>query len=193
VEIQRYAYSGDQPLTVVPRRPYHKQAGSHPAGVYFCRDGYVLVWGGIGSGRLARLAQMMEMPELASDQRFHTAMAMSQHGDEFEAIFMPWLMEHDREEVRNLAQLHRLPWSIPLTIDELSHDPQFASRAFFVKICHPRAGEQRYPGPPFRFLDSPLRAPSPAPLIGEHNRAIYAGWLGLSIPELGRLGEVGAI
>ena len=87
----------------------------------------------------------------------------------------------------------RLPWSIPRTIDELFTDPQFVSRDFFVRVRHPRAGEQTYPGPAFRLPEAPGRIARAAPLLGEHNAAIYGGWLGLSKGQRARLREAGTI
>lgn len=193
LEIERQAYSGDQPLTVVPRRPYHRQASGYPSGVYFCRDGYVLAFGGANIRNLPRIARMLDMPELLTDPRFNLPLALSTHIDDFEAILAPWLLDHDRREIRDLAQENRLPWSMPLTVDELFTDPQFQQRGFFVQAVHPRVGTQTYTGAPFRLPESPWRIARPAPLLGEHNAEIYGEWLGLDAEDLARLRERGIV
>jgi crotonobetainyl-CoA:carnitine CoA-transferase CaiB-like acyl-CoA transferase len=192
-EVERQAYSGSQPLTVVPRRPYYRQVAGYPSGVRFCRDGYILTFGDVSPRSTGRLASLLGMPELRDDPRFNTPLALAQHTDEMEAILAPWLLDHDRVELRDRAQANRLPWSIPNTVDELLTDPQFADRGFFVRILHARVGALTYPGAPFRLPETPWRVRGAAPLLGEHNAAIYSGWLGLSHGALARLREAGVV
>ena len=59
-------------------------------------------------------------------------------------------------------------------------DPQIQSRDYFVAIDRAVVGTHLYPGAVARLPDTPLRADAPAPLLGEHNRQVFAELLGMS-------------
>jgi len=62
----------------------------------------------------------------------------------------------------------------------------------FATINHPTRGEFTMPGCPIQLEDSPVTLTS-APLLGEHNREVYAEYLGIEGAELDRLKEQGII
>jgi crotonobetainyl-CoA:carnitine CoA-transferase CaiB-like acyl-CoA transferase len=67
-------------------------------------------------------------------------------------------------------------------------DAQLNARGYFEPIKHAIVGEQQYPGFPVRFSDGPQRFwRRPAPMLGEHNREILQGELGLTDAELANL------
>jgi crotonobetainyl-CoA:carnitine CoA-transferase CaiB-like acyl-CoA transferase len=77
---------------------------------------------------------------------------------------------------------------------DLVEHPQLAARDFFRTLQHPELGQTlRYPGAPYRLSETPWRLQRRAPLIGEHNEAIYSGELGLSLAELSVLMAAGVI
>ena len=53
-------------------------------------------------------------------------------------------------------------------------DPQIQSREYFVAIDRAVVGTHLYPGAVARIPETPLRADAPAPLLGEHNRQVFA-------------------
>ena len=74
-------------------------------------------------------------------------------------------------------------------------DPQIQSREYFVAIERAVVGTHLYPGAVARIPDTPLRADAPAPLLGEHNRQVFAELLGMTndqITELERSGVIGS-
>ena len=74
-------------------------------------------------------------------------------------------------------------------------DPQIQSREYFVAIDRAVVGTHLYPGAVARIPDTPLRADTPAPLLGEHNRQVFAETLGMiddEISELERIGVIGS-
>ena len=72
-------------------------------------------------------------------------------------------------------------------------DPQIQSREYFVAIDRAVVGTHLYPGAVARIPDTPLRADSPAPLLGEHNREVFAEILGMSEDEVAELERSGVI
>jgi benzylsuccinate CoA-transferase BbsE subunit len=77
--------------------------------------------------------------------------------------------------------------------DLLGH-PQLIARDFYQPLEHPELEQTLcYPGTPYRLSETPWQLRHRAPLIGEHNEAIYGGELGLSRAELAILMAAGAI
>jgi crotonobetainyl-CoA:carnitine CoA-transferase CaiB-like acyl-CoA transferase len=62
--------------------------------------------------------------------------------------------------------------------------PQLVHRGFHETIDHPVVGLRQTPTVPFRFASVDKWLRSPAPLLGQHNREILGGLLGLSDEEL---------
>ena len=77
---------------------------------------------------------------------------------------------------------------------DIAHNPQFQFRNFYVNIEHPELGDTlTYMGPFAQFSKTPLKRWFPAPLIGQHNREVYGGELGLSKEQLLMLKEAKVI
>jgi hypothetical protein len=57
-----------------------------------------------------------------------------------------------------------------------------------VWFSSPRSeiGHIDVPTPPLRIQGAALVDTVPSPKLGQHNREIYSGWLGLSAPEIAR-------
>jgi crotonobetainyl-CoA:carnitine CoA-transferase CaiB-like acyl-CoA transferase len=72
-------------------------------------------------------------------------------------------------------------------------DPQIQSREYFVAIDRAVVGTHLYPGAVARIPDTPLRADTPAPLLGEHNRQVFAETLGMTDDEISELERNGVI
>jgi crotonobetainyl-CoA:carnitine CoA-transferase CaiB-like acyl-CoA transferase len=63
-------------------------------------------------------------------------------------------------------------------------DPQLQARDYFEPLTHPVVGEQHFPGFPLRFSHGPRRYwRHPAPMLGEHNRAVLCDELGVTGDE----------
>ena len=182
-----YAFSGTQ-----AGRQGARREGSFPWGVYPCKDGHIFVYGIVGFF-WPRIAAWMGMPGLVEDERFATPEARREHHGDFDAIFLPWLLEHTRDELFHSAQAQRLPVTPVYAIDEVLKDAQFNARGFFQEIDHPVIGRVTYPGLPFKLPETPTMPQKPAPLLGEHNHEVYCERLGYSRQDLVRLREMNII
>ena len=128
------------------------------------------------------------MPDLLEDPKFATATARWDNYREFDELIAPWFMDHDMEEIVDLAQELRIPCTYVPTFGNLHDDVQLNARDYWVAIEHPAVGRWPYAGAPFKMSQTPWRA-TRAPLLGEHNEEIYEGSLGLSREEMVRLRE----
>jgi crotonobetainyl-CoA:carnitine CoA-transferase CaiB-like acyl-CoA transferase len=80
------------------------------------------------------------------------------------------------------------------TIDEVVESRQLASRNYWQTVEHRELGRSfRYPGPFAKFSATPIEYKRRAPMIGEHNREIFVGEIGLSAERLSNLQREGII
>ena len=162
-----------------------------PHGRYPCKDGFVEYAGG-EPVFWPRWVKMLEMPELLENPRFKDLADLSHRG-EFEAIFLPWLVELTKREATEKAQKAGVPGAAIQTPKEVVNDPHFNERGFFVEIEHPEAGKIKYPGCPFKTERTSWEVRRPAPLLGQHNEKVYCDLLGYTKEDLIKLKAMGVI
>jgi formyl-CoA transferase len=131
-------------------------------------------------------------PELPEDERFKERRTRSKHLDELTPIIAGWTRERTKHEVMRILGEAGVPCGKVLDTLELKDDPHLRERGMFATIQHPTRGEFTMPGCPIQLEDSPVTLTS-APLLGEHNREVYAEYLGIEGAELDRLKEQGVI
>lgn len=157
-------------------------------GIYPCADGFV----GVVSGplrRWANIATLMEEPILADD-RYQQAGSQSELRDEIDALMLPWLVTHEKEEIYQKAQALGLPFGYVATPADLFKNEQLQYRGFFHEVDHPVAGPLRYPSIAAHFSDG-LWESQRAPLLGEHTNEVVAS-LGHDEASRARLSAAGA-
>lgn len=69
---------------------------------------------------------------------------------------------------------------------DIGENPQLRARAFLETLRHPRVGPVRYPRPPIAPPAGGF-VTRPAPTLGQHNREVLCGLLGLSDEEFAQL------
>jgi benzylsuccinate CoA-transferase BbsE subunit len=110
------------------------------------------------------------------------------------AVIGRFIESQPTEEAYRGGQALHMPWGPVRSPDENLDDPHWRDRGFFVEVEHPEQGRSyTYPGLPYRFNGSPGKVRHRAPLLGEHNYAVYVNELGLTTEELRQLFEGGAI
>ncbi len=161
--------------------------GGHPLNLIPCKDGYVSM-SCVTPRQSDNLFVLIGMPDLAEDPKFATAPDRWDNYREFDELIEPWFMDHDMDEIVELAQELRIPCTYVPTFGKLQDDVQLSARDYWVAIEHPAVGTLPYAGAPFKMSQTPWRA-TRAPLLGEHNEEVYEGYLGLSREEMVRLRE----
>jgi CoA:oxalate CoA-transferase len=182
------------PVTIhvdhIPGRIGRANEKGHPWGAFPCRNGWVAIAAG---DRFDVLTEAMGIPELM-DPKFSTAYGRIQNRDELDAIMMPWLLEHDKEEIFHLigGNMPTTAGGMVLDTEEIVNCPQLGHHEFFREIEHPVAGRALYPGRPFWLSETPWQM-GRAPLLGEHNGEVYHSLLGYTDQDLVYLKQDGAI
>lgn len=183
-----YAYAG-----YITSREDNVSGTSFPSGVYPCKDGFFDVSG--GGQFFSRACQMIGRPELAEDPRFSTPAARQDPSSKeaFEAIFRPWVLARTKRECMQAGQEAKVYCGAIFTPEDVVQDPHFREREYFVEVFHPETGVLLYPGAPYKLSQTPWAIRRPAPLLGEHNEAVYCGRFGYSLEELAMLRAEGLI
>jgi benzylsuccinate CoA-transferase BbsE subunit len=166
----------------IRRRYYSRHIFGYPYDILPCRDGYVVVIPGatgfpqrgmVAGGSVSPMALLMENPDLDQTEFFQSGQARMVRWQEFDEVLLPWLREHDAQEIVLTAQALRMPFAPVPSVKDLLEDPHLAERGFFQRIDHPEAGELPYAGPPFRMTETPPQIER-APLLGEHNESVLS-------------------
>jgi crotonobetainyl-CoA:carnitine CoA-transferase CaiB-like acyl-CoA transferase len=151
-----------------------------PQGLYRGRDDET--WLAISVATDAQwqgLVRAIGAPEWATDVALATASGRRARHDEIDAYLAEWVASRDITEFAEVLVAHGVPAAAASDPRAMLDHPQFRARGFYEEIDHPVVGKRLTPTLPFRFasVDRWLRAP--APVLGQHNRDILIGDLGL--------------
>jgi crotonobetainyl-CoA:carnitine CoA-transferase CaiB-like acyl-CoA transferase len=187
--IPTYIYRG---VTGI-RAGRHMSLGLYPNAVFECRDGFVC----IDCPQLAqwnRLLEVMGGPDWVHEPRYRDRRQITErYPREVDALMAPWLMTHDKSTIFAETQAQRIPAGPVNTMKDVVEDTHLHDRRFFTTVERDDTGPLAYPGAPYCLSQTPWAIRRPAPHLGEHNEAIYAGRLGVSREELLLLGQTGVI
>ncbi|MGA3085853.1 MAG: CoA transferase [Thermodesulfobacteriota bacterium] len=163
-----------------------------PGGILPCKDGYVVAvtpeehqW--------HSLVKLIGDPEWAKEDWCQNADTRAENAEKINELVIEWTMKHTKEEIFRQGQALSCPIAPVNTAEDIYHSEQFKARNFFVDVEHPAVGKMPFPSASFRFSKTPWKLKQAAPLLGEHNEAIYGDRLGYSKEELSNLRNQGVI
>ena len=156
-------------------------------GVLPAQDGYVELLT-LERRQWDNLVDFLGNPEWATPEKFQEP---ARYGPEINRHLREWFAQHPREWLYHEGQAHGVPISPYYSPAEVFHSPQQRERGFYLSVDHPEAGAYDYPGLPFHLSETPERT-TRAPLLGEHNRQVYAS-LGYSPEDIVSLARAGVI
>ena len=169
-----------------PRRQGRHYQPVSPAGSFHGPEGWIVLLCTVN--QINSLWDALGRPELADDPRFDTNDGRIRHRDELTAIIEEWLARFDTDaEAIAALQEAGVPCGPVLNPADAIDDPMFVERGTVRMIDDPFIGEFPVPGFPIRFDDTLPQGDLVAPLLGEHNREILTGLLGLDGDEVADL------
>lgn len=186
-ELTHHLFTGD-----LPRR-----AGrGHPhAGILWntfpASDGSFTV-AGVREDRWPRFCDLVDAPELATDERFSCAEAREANRgpllDRLDAIFRCRPIAHWTQALGTLD----IACGPVRSYDEVAADPQVLANNYVAEMEHPSMGEIRYVNTPIALSETPVRSQGPSPELGQHTEEVLLA-LGCDWPEILALRDAGAI
>jgi crotonobetainyl-CoA:carnitine CoA-transferase CaiB-like acyl-CoA transferase len=120
--------------------------GRYPFGLFPCKDGFVAMicrsereW--------ESLLQMMGNPEWSKQDRYRDLYAIAiEYPEEIDKLVAPWLMDHTRDELLELAQKYAVPVAPVRNVQEVAADQQLLYRDFFDQLTTKDGKVVKIPG-----------------------------------------------
>jgi formyl-CoA transferase len=149
-----------------------------PRNAYKCRDGRYVALSGAVQTMVERLFHAIGRPELALDPRFRTNADRVRHAEELDAIIGAFVAE--RTQAENVAFFEAAEVTIgPIyDITQILEDPHVIERELIADYPDPDMSVFPMHHVVPRLTGTPGSIRTPAPRLGEHNRALL-GELGL--------------
>ena len=172
-----------------PDRVGNRHTEHVPSGVYPCRgeDCWILIQVTTENGwqRICGL-----VPTLRPFQSLHGEDRQKQC-DRIEAALSEWSRGQDGAPLMQRLQQAGVVAAVLNDASALLNEPHLTARGYLQMLQRDFVGEQPHPSPPWRPGNEPLPIRAPAPTLGQHNKAVLGGMLGLGQDELDSLAEQG--
>jgi len=173
----------------------NRSPAAAPSNLYRCRpfgpNDYVFIhvanndmWKG--------LVRTLGQPELADHPHFADRAGRVSRVDEVEALVEGWTEKRTKHEVMELLGAAGVPCGAVLDSGEVMSNEHLRGRGMIVDVDHPTRGKMAVPASPIRLSASPTEV-TRAPLLGEHNAAVYGKLLAYGEAELDALRRDGVI
>jgi crotonobetainyl-CoA:carnitine CoA-transferase CaiB-like acyl-CoA transferase len=165
-----------------------------PHGIYPClgRD----LWVAIACRDDAdwrRLAAVIDKP-WADEARWRTIESRKAGEDELDQLVAAWTAPREREAVVEDLIAQGVPAAlVALPRDRIEADADTAAWGLWPTARHSEMGEMRVDGLPVHFSATDWSIERGAPCLGEHNRQVFGGLLGLGDDEIDALAAEGII
>ena len=186
VEIPTAAFLGDGR---VPERLGNRY---HLADMYETADGHVYLANYASDNIFGRLARTLGHPEWTDDPRFSSRQTRTQNVGLVEAVLVNWFLERTSAAAVQTLSDAGVPAAPVNDIPRAAMEPHLREREVMIEVPDPVAGKIHVTGRVIKFSRSGMPV-GPAPAIGEHNKDILGGTLGLSAAEIDRLRANGVI
>lgn len=141
----------------------------------------------------AAFCQAVEMPELADDPRYTSNALRVENRGALEPLLGEVFRRAPAEEWQQRLDRAGVPCAAVRTLEEVYADPQCAVRELFPTVSHSTAGPVSVTGAPIKMSETPGRVRFPAPLLGQHTRAVLHSLLCLDEATLDALAAEGII
>jgi crotonobetainyl-CoA:carnitine CoA-transferase CaiB-like acyl-CoA transferase len=119
------------------RRSGHRPPGSlgrYPCAIFPCKDGYVTMIVR-DSKQYQYFLEMLGNPSWAEDPRYQDPLKNATiYADELDALVIPWLMQHTRDELVAKGLEYHFPVGALHTVDEVLKNTQYRWREFFDTV-----------------------------------------------------------
>jgi crotonobetainyl-CoA:carnitine CoA-transferase CaiB-like acyl-CoA transferase len=187
--IVAHSIDGEEPAKYGNRHP-----DLVPHGCFSCAggDNWIVV-AASDDAMWRRLCKLLGRADWASDAALKTLAGRRRIESEIEDVIAGWTSMRDPEEAMNALQAAGVASGVARLPIELLQDPQLLARGFIQQIDRAFIGTHPQPSMPFRETGQPFAIRSAPPTLGEHNREILGGLLGLSGAEIDQLARDGII
>ena len=156
-----------------------------PYEVYPTADGELMI-AALNDGLFRKLADAMEIPELADDPSFNTNEKRVRNRDALNAKLTARFHARSTTDWADRITAAGVPCSRINSIVDALQDPQTEARDMIMELEHTTLGRIKVPGLPIKLSDTPGSGRRAPPLLGEHQREVLTEF-GFSADEIAAL------
>jgi crotonobetainyl-CoA:carnitine CoA-transferase CaiB-like acyl-CoA transferase len=164
-----------------------------PHSHYPTRDGRWIAIACTNDKIFARLAEAMEAPELAGEDRWGRLSARERDRAEVDRRVSEWTSSKDRIELLATCDRFQVPCGPVFAINEIFEDPQYQARGNIALVDDARGGPQAVPNVVPRLTETPGGIDHLGPALGVHNDRIWRDLVGVTAVRLAELSKAGVI
>ena len=177
----------------------HAVPGSAPYGVFPTSDGGWIAILCVTDGHWAKFCDICRDPRLADEESFRRAPGRGPERDFIERCVADWTGSKTRTEALQLLETDGIPCAPVRSLAEALDDPYNVTQGVLRPIEVEGRGTVKTIGSPIQLRDpaTPERPSGPPPRLpprlGEHNREVFGGILGLDDEALAELERTGIV
>lgn len=164
-----------------------------PRNLYRSGDGTWIALSATSQRVFERLAAAIGRSDLLQDRRFKDNTARVAHREELDAIIGEWMAAHTQGEILTRLEESGAVAGPVYDVPRILNDPHYTARQDVIAVQDPDLGTLRMVGVVPKFSETPGSVTHAGPRLGEHNREIFGGWLGLDDAALTKLAEEGVV
>lgn len=179
---------------LLPKRYGNRHPQFVPHGCFRCagKDNWIMV-AVTQENMWQRLARLIGRPDWAADASLKSAEARRGIEEVIERAIEAWTLTRNADDAMSELQAAGVAAGVARLPIDLLNDRHLASRAFLQEIERDFIGLHPQPSMPIREGARPYAIRRAGPTLGQHNREILSGLLGLSDVEIGQLEREGII
>jgi len=164
---------------------------SAPYQAFETADGWINV-GASSQATWEKVPEIVGLPELVDDERFHDNAARMANLDELVATLAPLFKQRPTRHWLERFETAGVPAGPVASIQEMLVHPQTVERDMVTEVQHSTLGPVKTLGFPVKLSASPAAIERGAPLLGEHTREVLLanGYTEASVAELQRSGVI---
>lgn len=184
-----HSIGGKSPVRYGSRHPQFVPHGCYPCAG---EDNWIIV-AATDADMWQRLAILIGRPDWATDTSLKCAEGRRRIEDVIGRYIESWTLTRDADQAMSELQAARIASGVARLPIDLLRDRHLRSRTFLQEIERAFIGLHPQPSMPIRERGEPYAVRTAAPTLGQHNREILSGLLGLSDAEIAGLEREGII
>jgi crotonobetainyl-CoA:carnitine CoA-transferase CaiB-like acyl-CoA transferase len=164
-----------------------------PANVFPVTDGFVYLHAGTPAFWSRFAADILERPELVTDERFDSTETRMRNIAAIEEIVAQWTRRHTGLEVEEAFARVGIPCSRVADVAQAARNEQLWSRDMIFRSRDSDGDEIFLLGYPAKFSRSPVTMRYAPPTVGEHTDEVLREVLGVDDADIVRLHDAGIV
>jgi len=164
---------------------------SAPYEAFETADGWINL-GASNQATWERLPEALDLPDLATDERFTDNADRMEHRQALADILQAQFRRRSTADWLDVLDAARVPAGPLLDLEAMLEHPQTIARQMVVTVPHRDQGDVKTIGAPVKFSATPSGVETGAPVLGEHTRDVLEE-AGYSSDEIEKLDGNGTI